>query len=365
MRLEVWTIRGRVFHFGRQAGMGMEDSAVTWPSDSLFAALVARLAAREPGAVEQAVASFLNGDPPFLLTSTFPCVVTAEGKVVRFFPVPLAALRPREGGLPAGVQAKALKKVRFVSEGVFRQLLQGRSLAEVYPQDEMRPQAYLAGAKTLLLAAEDWDRLPKAWQRAGEALTFWKVEKRPRVTVGRLSNRSNLFHVGGVHFRQDEYAWAGLWFGVHWRREDDFWAAQFAALLEDLGSAGLGAERSAGYGAAEIAPQGHFDLPDPDGQEMWITLSRYWPRREEMPALLDERAAYELVTVGGWVDSVGQRRRPLTLVAEGAVLAALGQVPPYGAVADVRPSYPTNTDPLGHPVYRYGYALAVGYGGAA
>lgn len=360
MRLEVWTIRGRVFHFGRQAGLGMEDSAVTWPSDSLFAALVARLAAREgPQAVEQAVAPFLDGDPPFLLTSTFPCLHVEPETPLLFFPVPLAALHPRGSGLPAGVQAKDLKKVRFVSEGLFRQLLTGRSLAEVYPK--ARP----AGQKTLLLAAEDWARLPRAWQHEGEALLLWKVEKRPRVTVGRLSNRSNLFHVAGVHFRQDRRAWAGLWFGVHWRHEDPFWAARFTALLDDLGSAGLGAERSVGYGAAEIRSGSSLELPAPEGQGLWTTLSRYRPRREEMPALLADRAAYELITVGGWVDGVGQRRRPLNLVAEGAVLASLGQERPYGTVTDVRPSYALDPDPLSHPVYRYGYALAVGYGGAA
>ncbi len=355
MRLQVWSVQGRAFHFGHAAGLGMECSAITWPSDSLFAALVARLAAREsPDAVEAGMRPFEEGDPPFLLTSTFPAVFPPEGKPVLFFPVPLTARRPT-GKPPSAVRPKDLKRVRFVSEGVYRALLAGKTLAGVYPQ------AQRAGQGALLLAAEDWARLPSAWRREGEGLTLWQVTKRPRVTVGRTDNRSNLFHVGAVHYREG----AGLWFGVLWRHDDAFWAARFQGLLEDLGESGLGAERSVGYGQAALKPLGDLELPDPRADGPWTLLSRYWPRADEMPALQKERAAYELVRVGGWVDGVGQRRRVLHMVAEGAVLGSLRHPGPYGAVADVRPRYPADPDPLGHAVYRYGYALAVGYGGAA
>ena len=108
-----------------------------------------------------------------------------------------------------------------------------------------------------------------------------------------------------------------------------------------------------------------MDLPDPRPDASWVALSRYLPRREEMPALAHEAAAYQLTTVGGWVDSAGQRRRRLHLLAEGATLGPVGRGAPWGQVVDVRPTYATESDPVGHPVYRYGYALAVGYGGAS
>ncbi len=356
MRLEAWFIRGGPFHFGQQAGLGMEASRITWPSDSLFAALVARLAAQEGGQVAPWLQPFVHRDPPFLLTSTFPGVQARDGGVVWLFPVPLG--RRSSDPLPPGVQPKDLKRVRFVSEGLYRRLLQGQTLARLFPQ------AQRAGHGSLWFAPQDWQRLPRAWQAEGEALALWKVTKRPRVTVGRLTGRSNLFHVAAVHFRPP----AGLWFGVLWRDPHSPWKARLPGLLSDLAEAGLGAERNVGYGRATIEPVGSLTLPDPTPGGWWTTLSRYWPQPHEMDALRAPGAAYEIVPVAGWLDQHGQRRRPVHMLAEAAVLGEPASAArPFGALAEVQPVYAvagTEQRPVGHPVYRYGYALAVGFGGA-
>ncbi len=314
MHLDVWTIRGRVFHFGQERGLGMERSAVTWPADSLFAALVARLAAREgPQAVARWMAPFEAGEPPFLLTSTFPCVRADDSQPpLLFFPVPLAALAAEKRPLQDGA---------------------------------------------VWLTPEEEKRLPRAIRRERR---LWKVADRPRVTVGRADNASNLFYVGAVHFPEG----AGLWFGVHWRDEASPWKEALENLLADLGESGLGAERNVGYGQAGIASAGTVDLPAPQPDAPWVSLSRYLPCQDEMAALQSEVAAYQVHTVGGWVDRVGQRRRRVRMLAEGATLGPAGRPTPWGQVVDVRPTYPSNPDPLSHPVYRYGYALAVKYGGA-
>jgi CRISPR-associated protein Csm4 len=101
-----------------------------------------------------------------------------------------------------------------------------------------------------------------------------------------------------------------------------------------------------------------------------VLLSRYLPHRDEMPALLSERAAYTLVNVGGWLLSPGaaaQQRQQITLVQEGSVLVPQGQAI-TGAIADVHPTYAGSTQPhpiygygrgTPHPVYRSGVALTV------
>ncbi|MEP0806716.1 MAG: type III-A CRISPR-associated RAMP protein Csm4 [Chloroflexota bacterium] len=350
MNLETWSLTGSTFHFGEQ-GLGQEETRAVWSSDSLFAALVARLAVLEGAqAVKEWIQSFDAGAPSFLLTSLFPFA----GEV-RFFPVPLAAALPNDQPLPKEIRPKDLKRVQFVSESLYRDLLTGKSLVEIEPGTKK-----LHGGKLWL--TQDEEKSLSNLAPKGELLKLWEIEKRPRVTVERATNSSTLFHTGAVHFAPG----CGLWFGVQW--QDETRKALFERLLHDLGEAGLGAERSAGYGKGKFEPKETLELPDPRG--MWTTLSRYLPRPEETPAFSGERAAWKVETVGGWLDSPqksGQRRRALNFVQEGAVLSLpAGLQPPFGRLEDARPRYKSGPEyPIEHPVYRSGLAVAVGYGGEA
>jgi len=349
MNLETWSLTGSVFHFGEQ-GLGQEETRAFWSSDSLFSALAARLAVLEgPDAVDGWMKPFTGGAPPFLLTSLFPY---ANG--VRFFPVPLAASLPNDKPLPEGIRPKDLKRVQFVSESLYRQLLTGKTLAEIEPGTEK-----LHGGKLWLTQAES-QKLPAPAEK-GKELKLWLIEKRPRVTVERATNASTLFHTGVVYFNKG----CGLWFGAQWL--DTAEKARFEHLLCDLGEAGLGAERNAGYGKGKFTPTGTLELPNP--RQMWTSLSRYLPRQEEMTAFQHQRAAWKVETVGGWLDSPkkrGQRRRALNFVQEGGVFGLPdGVQPPFGRVEDAAPHYKDGSEPVPHPVWRSGLAVAVGYGGDA
>ncbi len=354
MQLQTWKIQGRAFHFGEH-GIGQEGSRLTWPSDSLYAAVLARLAALRGGEAVEAWVGTAEAPkaPPFLLTSTFP-----YAGAVRFFPVPLAALRgePKE----ANVRPKDLKKVRFVSEGVYRRLRKGETLADV------SGDAIRLHGKSVWVLKDEKDGLPVQTDERGKKVLpveerhFWAVEKRPRVAVGRAPNNSNLFHVGAVRFADK----CGLWFGVQWLTTDADTQALFAALLEDLGDAGLGAERTSGYGQAKIKKDALLELPDP-GDGAWTTLSRYLPAEDEVAALQAPEAAYQVTRLGGWMDGRGLRRRAVTLLAEGAVLGPLDKPAPRGSAVDIKPQPGEVGDfPVPeHPVWRLGWAVAVGYGG--
>ena len=341
MQIQSWSILGRSFHFGLH-GMGQEKTSPTLSSDSLFAALVARLArAQNTAAVEAFCKPFLTGSPPFVLTSTFP--LAGE---VRFFPPPLSSRKPPENPL-AGKDAKSFKRVAYVSETLFCELLNGKMLSD------LTGTRSLQGDK-LWLSADEFAGLPAELQK--ENAKVWDEEQRPRVTLDRASQASTLFFTGQVTFAES----CGLWFGLRWLVKDAALQKQVENLLADLAEAGLGAERNSGLGAAKIDSLGEFELPDP--ADKWTSLSRYLPKENEIGALTHPDSAYSLKSVGGWLDSAarpGQRRKMVNLLAEGSVFGALpGPVP--GQVADVRPSYETDSDPLGHPVYRSGLALAVG-----
>ncbi|MFZ5819557.1 MAG: type III-A CRISPR-associated RAMP protein Csm4 [Chloroflexota bacterium] len=350
MQLECWNIQGAGFHFGRH-GLGQEQTMTAMPSDSLFAALAARLArAKGRQAVDEFCQPFVEKEPPeriypFVLSSTFPFAGQA-----RFFPMP----RRARGGEAQGVEAKRLKRVEFVSEGVFRALLTGISLAQLYDEK------YTLQDGKLLANAGDFERLPDGFRAPGARV--WALEQRPRVTLDRASSTSNLFHIGQVHFMEG----CGLWFGVRWMNGNPQQKADFKAMLHELAAAGFGAERTTGLGIAEARESGTLDLPDATGA--WVTLSRYLPREDETAALAHPGSAYAIKAVGGWLDSprdMGQRRRPVNLIEAGSVIGSKPAREVPGRVEDVRPSYLTHPDPLGHPVYRCGLALAVGLQGGA
>lgn len=346
MILETWSLTGSYFHFGEQ-GLGQEKTRAFWSSDSLFSALAARLAVLKGEAeVQRWLQPFCDDRPPFLLTSLFPLAGN-----LRFFSVPLAATLPADKPLPKDVRLKDLKRAQFVSESLYRQLLGGKSLAEIEPG-----ASKVQGGKVWLTPIEH-EALIKS---LGKNCQIWQVVKRPRVTVERSSNASNLFHVGAVHFASG----CGLWFGVQWL---DAAADKtlFEQLLIDLGDAGLGAERSTGYGKGAFTSSGTLQLPDPKG--WWTSLSRYLPRQDEMDAFGLVGTAWKVQTVSGWLDSPqksGQRRRAINLVQEGATLRMPASGIPLGRLADVRPRYQGDLEyPVTHPVYRSGFAVAVGYGG--
>lgn len=345
MHLECWKIIGHGYHFG-QHGLGQEVTAITFSSDSLFAALVARLAESAGSqAVDEWVQPFNSGDPPFILSSTFP--LAGE---VRFFPTPLSALQQdARASAPATERSKDLKKVKFISEGIFRRWLAGESLAEQYPT------GHLLQSKSVLAAAGEIAVLPVGLQVPGASI--WSEEKRPRVTLGRSVQNSDIFFTGRVNFAEH----CGLWFGVWWRSTEPALKQRFANLVSELADAGLGAERSIGFGQCQITGQGDLELPEA-GKNTWLTLSRYAPRPDELAALHDPAAAYSLKRVGGWLvsrSSSGQRRRLVHLIVEGSVFGPLNRSTP-GHLVDVRPSYPSDPDPIGHAVYRNGFALPVG-----
>lgn len=340
MNIETWNITGSAFHFGRH-GLGQEATMVTLPSDSLFAALVSCLARLEGApAVERFMQPFLSGTPPFVLSSTFP-----RAGDVHFYPAPTKHVAGK-----TRVSQKDVKRVAFISEGLFRRLLAGEALADLFAGVQVLQDGQV------LVSSDENKSLPRSLSQD----SLWCIEQRPRVTLGRAAQNANLFFTGRVVFGEG----CGLWFGVRWLVEDPAQRAQLANLLADLEAAGLGAERSTGFGQCKILPGPMMELPSPEGGS-WLSLSRYLPSKDETGVLLWPGSAYRLVSFSGWVDSpgrTGQRRRQLTMLQEGAVLGP-AQTPAPGVVADVRPRYPTDPDPLLHPVYRSGIAMGVGWTG--
>ncbi len=367
---------GSALHLGRR-GVGQEETGSHLAADSLFAALVTTWV--EAGEdVESLLEAFPLSDgeeavevsPPFLLSSAFP----RAGELRFYPPPPLSYLNIKPQSLEK--RSKELKRIRFISESLFERVLAGQPLDDWLPA-EGKAQAgdrgfYLQG-RSLWLTAGEVEKLPfefrhvkdkqKRWRdRPLNALPYlkvWQTHKVPRVTVDRLRNASNIFHTGRLTFSPG----CGLWFGIAWRAEG--WQPRVELALDLMADGGLGGERAVGYGHFTWQTKKRPAWPSPQDGQLFMTLSRYHPRKTEVVKTLGhEKAAYELVSIGGWLNSPetkAQRRRRLWMVAEGSVLHAAGNGP-WGDVIDVRPDVQP-ADKFPHPIWRYGLAWPVALGG--
>lgn len=341
MKLQIWHISGNSFHIGRH-GLGQEETCERFSSDSLFSAMLACLAVTEgASSVQRWAKPFVDKQPPFVLTSAFP----RAGKLC-LFPLPLASLNSPASD--AEVPHKKLKAIRYVSPRVFQRLLAGSSLADEYMHGELLQHGQV------LLDAGEKAQVPREIYNSDDRIV-WREERRPRVVVDRVVSKSAIYFTGHTIFAP----LCGLWFGVRWLNEDDLSRSSLQSLLLYLGEAGLGGDRSSGFGMASFTETGSIDLPSAS-EKPWVSLSRYLPARDEISALSGAQAAYSLETVGGWIDSPfnkSERRRSLNMLAEGSVLGGLPcEVP--GQMVDVQPNY-GGAKPLGHPVWRNGMAVAV------
>jgi len=357
------------YHLAPQAGLHLgergveqEETRVSAPSDTLYSALYAAWAEAHGGPSSWERLFGEPGEAPFLIGSAFP-----RAGAVRFYPLPRVNLSLY--GIGAG-SPKALKRLAYVSEGVWQRLASGQSLAPVDPLATGSAGALLQGG-SLWLTRDEISALPPGIRevagRAGrrrarppEALQhvhIYRTHKAPRVTVSRVTQAGSIYHTGRCVFAPG----CGLWFPVVWRQPGT--AAQvdgpgrkaLELALSLLCDAGLGGDRAAGLGACSWSAGAETAWQAVPPGQAGVLLSRYHPREGELPAAIQgPRVRYALTSVAGYLRSpqaVAQRRRRLWLFGEGSVLTATSEV--MGDVTDVRPL----VGEFPHPVWRCGLAL--------
>ena len=312
-------------HLGRR-GVGLEETEISIPADTLFSAICQTWRTFYG---EERLTSFLaqyETGEPFLLTSAFPFA-----GAIRCFPKPLIDLEVK-----AEDDRKKLKRVRFISERRFRQIVDDEPV--VFDSDDLIKDKNLINDGQLWIHNDD--KCPG---------TVWKTDRRPRVTLDRQSSTSEIWHLGGVKFHED----CGLWFGAKFDTEET--QRQIETILHVLGDTGIGGERSAGYGFFD------FDSkptePQPEGEaDRFVTLSPICPRdADELDRLIQGNdVGYTLEERSGWIGSAegnGLRRQQVWMFTEGSVLNGKGAQ--VGRLVDLKP------DEYPHPVWRYAYAWPI------
>jgi len=372
------------FHFGLR-GVGIEATAIHGPSDTLFSAL-SHTVRQQFGLtmLQDFLAGYSSPNPPLVLSSAFPYVLVRReeevddwkppapfgpDQAIRFFPRPIE--------WPPGVpdepgERKAVKRIAWVSESIFRAWITGDShslfrewIKETTLDGQKVKHPNLLQGGQVWLTMEEWECVAGWREEETDAIRLWAVGDVPRVTVDRQASTSTVYQAGRVWFQPG----SGLWLLMRWRED---WRERGETALQVLGDAGVGGERSAGHGL--FRPHGPYPLSsllNPTPGERFLTLSLYYPTEAELADVLKgDGGNYRFQMRRGWMASPDDshnaegnlvrgralRRKAVRMFAEGSILRWPDGSTVLGALADVTPdAFKT------HKVWRYGLAWAVGY----
>jgi CRISPR-associated protein Csm4 len=288
-------------------------------SDTLFSALLNQWA-KIPGAyeVDRLIHDFHSGPPPFLISSAFPF-----GSDTYFLPTPRGT---------SDLYADSLKDFPYLDLDSFLKLARGE-------KDQLR---------------EIVGDIPAA------GLVY--LDAVQRVTIDRVTNATNLFQTDTWTM----FPGSGLYFLLDSR--DDSHLDTLKIGLRMLGEAGIGADRSIGYGTFDwgIHPISDvsewselFEVGAAEGLT-YCSLSLCCPEFDKItkqyPGAL-EAISYRIISRSGWISSSsswGQsKRRACKMFAEGSLFRS----PIGGCIANVTPS--GFEEKYGHEVFRYGLAFMV------
>lgn len=341
------------FHFGRR-GVGIEATGEFLHSDTLFGAIASAWRALggklgriipEKGNLLALLAPFQNNEPPFRISSVFPYA----GDLL-FLPRPKLAL------------GKDKNEVLFLSAGAWEALCHGRTPSKqeliqdgrvwVTPEERERLISLLLEPVSSTVR----DRQSACYRADAGQIHVWTNRREPpvpRVSVDRLTSRTELYHQAKLHFA----AGCGLYFWAEFTDE------QYQSYLEEaltfLEDGGLGGRRTTGHGQFRYS---HWEAEWPEVHEPThqVLASVYHPSEEEMKSGFLEHGAYELVKRGGWItpaEGRAYRHRGLWMLSEGSVFPIGFTL--NGTVQDVRPKVKPGEPAFPHPVLRCGFALTL------
>jgi CRISPR-associated protein Csm4 len=307
-------------HFG-QTGIDLENLTEWVNSDTLFSALMNTAHTVYGGNFVSDYVEQFNHQAPFLISSLF---LYAGDRF--FLPRPLA-----DGNVPPVVRrklGKSLKKLKWLGLEHFYKWTMGEVITE-----------------------EDVARMESIQKEYKKAFT---IGIRPRVSLDRTTQNSNIYHCGYLYFTEN----SGLYGFVVFHDQQD--SKRFKDLLAALGGIGLGGEKTYGCGTFDISifetVSGLMKNIMESKTGTYTSLSLYHPSDVEMNTLDDDLIAYDIVRKRGWITSgryaLPLKRKSVGFICEGSV----SRISPRGTIVDVTPdNFPP--DLLEHKVYRYGYAF--------
>ncbi|MBK9290673.1 MAG: type III-A CRISPR-associated RAMP protein Csm4 [Bacteroidetes bacterium] len=332
-KFSLYSLRFRApVHFGD----AMDDygrSLGTYHSDSMYAALTAALAAVGTDMSESIQESFT-------ISSLFPFVKASDDSVIHYFPKPLLFNEMPKERL---AEHKKLKKITWVDQYYFEQLLEGKSLYRIADEAHIREGGFLSV------------REPKTAPYAR-----WVAA---RVQVPRYSPdhdeqaQPRPFYMERIMFDSD----AGLYFLAMGQPES---LSLLEKGLEVLKDAGLGTDRNVGNGQFEWSKaELSLNLPESD---CLMSLGLYIPEEELVTdkIMASRLMGFRIIRRGGWITTppaITSRKNDIHAFDLGTVLKHKTADRPLvlGRIADLTPKADFIRQQLQHRIYRNGKTIFV------
>jgi CRISPR type III-A-associated RAMP protein Csm4 len=296
-------------------------------SDSLYSAITSAIAQLDSLEEWIAATASAEGEPAVRFSSLFP-----YQREMLFVPP------PRNAWPPAGTGKVRWQGARFIPAGLVARLLADNHLDE--------DRWAVDGATGCLLNADRGQPGP------------FRTSVRTVAAVDRITGEAIPHSTACLEFSSDAGLWCAVAFSGDAARRR--WSTPVKGAFRLLADSGFGGERSRGWGRAEAPSINEGRLPGlilemkpSEGEERgWWMLSLFSPSEHDRVDWT--RGNYAVVARSGRVESRagwGVPKRTSRVVTEGSVV--ISPAPPRGAAVDAAP------EGFPHPVYRYGFALAI------
>lgn len=331
------------FHFGQvavDADTSLNDTSNFIHSDTLFSALINLTANIFPDEIDVVLKLLGKGivEPKLRLSSAFYCL-ELNGQMLYFLPKPL------NSQLTIGKEHKILKKIQFISKGVWEQgILPDKWIG--------KGQGCKVIQKTFVVTDDEF----ALFKLTNESCICNSVTL-PKVAIHQLSKENSFYYQTNIQIGKLDDTLIHYYFLMDgWENLNATEKSIVDILLKMLPSVGIGGERTTGCGIFKGIEQKEFGI-QAKAINQFVTVSLTNPATKEEFAAFQE---YDIVKRGGRRLGVaetakGRLLKRINMITEGSVTNA--QV--NGRIQDISPDDKVLKDET--PYLRSGICFSLPY----
>lgn len=315
-----------------------------------------------------------KGQPPFVVSSTFPCKQYNKGWIP-FFPNPLGFPDTHTDNKEEAIENARLrkeykKKFAYLNLDDFKKVIDGtltahelcERLRKIRKEEEELEVQARADSKPKEVRVPSQAEIDQTAPRLEDfSMTHNTID---RLQGGTLNLPGDDGSPAGQLFHSGEYYWSDKYADPNQEANTGIFfladgpdTGKLEAVLRLYRHLGMGADRTAGKGFFE-AEIHDFDLPTPPGANAMLNLSLFRPKQDELRTIDahpadDPRFRYRIELREGYVstDSFYQPKTPHRFFSEGSVFPLIPELKERH-LGDLVRQFDTP-----HPVYDNGFGF--------